>query len=272
MTSFDSVVEGSFPAVGVSSVVSGGKGQRVQCLLAGTFSATVLLERSRSLAAWEVVAALSAGVNDAAASGKGYYYRLRCSAYTSGEVSYQLRIFEETQVQEDQWNDLRFPAAGVNPPGAASDPARDTTDGCLNFSASATNIIAMQTVMPHSWKTGSFVEPHIHWTKTDGGAGDVVWEFKYSIADPNGVFPAFTTITSAATVLGTPDTNTADKHLVTSFGFIPFVCAGTAPATKMLLSRLGADAGDTYAAVAKLVEFDIHILKDSLGSGGQYVK
>lgn len=46
------------------------------------------------------------------------------------------------------WEDLRFPAAGINPPGAVADPTRDTTDGRLVFSASADNIMAIQAQMP----------------------------------------------------------------------------------------------------------------------------
>jgi hypothetical protein len=39
-----------------------------------------------------------------------------------------------------QWEDLRFSAVGINPPGAGTDPTRDTTDGRLIFAAAATNI------------------------------------------------------------------------------------------------------------------------------------
>jgi len=45
------------------------------------------------------------------------------------------------------WDDLRFPASGINPPGPENAPTRDETDGRLHFSASATNILAIQAQM-----------------------------------------------------------------------------------------------------------------------------
>ena len=47
------------------------------------------------------------------------------------------------------WDDLTFPAAGLNPPGAASDPDRDTTFGYLLFAASGTEIITGAVQLPH---------------------------------------------------------------------------------------------------------------------------
>jgi hypothetical protein len=35
---------------------------------------------------------------------------------------------------------------------------------------------------------------------------------------------------------------------------------------------MGADAADTYGAVARLMEFDIHFWQDSIGSGQEYSK
>ena len=41
---------------------------------------------------------------------------------------------------------------------------------------------------------------------------------------------------------------------------------------KCRVSRIGGDALDTYGADAKLLEFDVHYLVDSLGSGGELIK
>jgi hypothetical protein len=206
--------------------------------------------------------------------GDGGYYRFACSSYTSGTIVYSLRQIDQTvYLTDSNWDDLRFPAAGINPPGAAADATRDTEDGCLTFSATLTNTIAIQALMPHDWDDCTPVVPHIHWTKTTAASGNVVWEFKYKIADAGEAFPAdWTTLMASSPVPGTTDTNTADKHLITSFGPVPVLCGIVAPMIKILVSRRGGDAADTYGAVAKMLEFDIHYLRDSVGSGGEFTK
>jgi hypothetical protein len=165
------------------------------------------------------------------------------------------------------WEDLRFPAQGINPPGAASDPAVDTTDACLNFAKAATNIIAGVAQMPHSWADGTYIVPHIHWAPVATGGGNVLWRFGYSIADRNGVFPAETTIDRTAAA-GT----VAAKHLLTSFGTVDMAGKGVSTIIKWTLSRIGGDAADTLDNVAKLLELDFHYQIDSHGSGQELTK
>lgn len=273
MASYDSITAGSFSAEGAGAPISAEHGQRIVCNVAGTFSATVVLERSSSLHAWDRVHAFTTPGRFETPDIGGGYYRLRCTAQTSGTATYELRAFDATQLQEDHWDDFRFPAAGINPPGAAADPTRDTEDGCFLFSAVSTNVIAIQALMPHGWKTGSLVVPHVHWTKTTGAAGDVVWEFKYKIAEAGQPFPAeWATFTASTPVSGTPDDDSADRHLITSFGRINLGVGDVAPMLKILVSRLPGDEADTYGSAAKLLEFDIHYLKDSIGSGGEFTK
>ena len=60
------------------------------------------------------------------------------------------------------WDDLRFPANAINPPGAAADPIRNTSTGMLEFSGSADNVIAGIAQMPHAWRAGTSIRPHLH--------------------------------------------------------------------------------------------------------------
>lgn len=165
------------------------------------------------------------------------------------------------------WDDLRFPVQAINPAGAAAPPTVDTTDGTLLFSSGATNTIAVIVQMPHAWWKGSAVTPHIHWCKTTSAAGDATWRCEYSIADGNAVFPAFQVLATQSTVVaGTPDTNTANKHLVTSFGDLPLTQNNYSCIIKMLIHRIGGDPADTYGANAKLLEFDLHYRLESRGT------
>lgn len=273
MASYDSVASGSFSAEGAGTPISVERGQRVVCNVAGTFSATIILERSSSRQAWARVHAFVAPGRVEATAEDNDYYRVRCAAYGSGTTTYELRAFDTTQLHEDHWDDFRFPAAGINPPGAAADPTRDTADGCFLFSGTNTNVIAIQALMPHTWKTGSLVVPHVHWEKPTPAAGAVMWEFKYKVAEAGQPFPAqWTTLTASTPVSGTPDDNSAGRHLITSFGPVNLGVGDVAPMLKILVSRLPGDAADTYNAAAKLLEFDIHYLKDSAGSGGEFTK
>lgn len=165
------------------------------------------------------------------------------------------------------WDDIKYPASGINPPGAASDPARDTTEGTLLFAANNTNIIAGGALMPHARQVGTVIEPHLHWEPTTTEAGSVLWRFEYSAASIKHVFPAFTTID----VL-TPTEGLAGQHLVTSFGNITITDDAIGTMLKWKISRIGGDSSDTYAADAKLLEFDIHALFDGFGSEEQYKK
>ena len=165
------------------------------------------------------------------------------------------------------WDDMKYPASGINPPGAASDPTRDTEDGTFVFSASATNIIAGGALMPHSRKIGTIIEPHIHWSPTTTGAGNVVWRFEYTVASVGNVFPAYTVVDVVAAAGGV-----AEKHSVLSFGSLTMADDALGSMLKWKLSRLGADAADTYADTARLLEFDIHIQIDGFGSEAMYSK
>jgi hypothetical protein len=166
------------------------------------------------------------------------------------------------------YDDITFPATGLNPPGAVSDPGRNTTDGCLDFDAASTELIAGFVHMPHTWKEGSTLYPHIHWSPTSTGGGNVLWRFSYSVADATtGVFPAFTDVD----VLAAAGTVSA-KQLNTGFGTIVMTGQKIGRGVKWTLARIGGDGTDTYGADAKLLELDFHYEIDSVGSGALWEK
>ncbi len=173
------------------------------------------------------------------------------------------------------WDDLRFPAQGINPPGQVSDPDLEAATGMLLFDAAATNVIAGVAQMPHSWKEGTVIVPHVHWQKTTSAAGNVLWRFEYdTIVNPGEVSPlTFANQIDATTpVVGTPDNDTAGENLISSFGEVDTTDKIISTCIFWKLSRVGGDAADTYGAAARLVEFDIHYQLDSRGSTAQFVK
>lgn len=61
------------------------------------------------------------------------------------------------------WDDLRFPAQGINPAGAANAPTIDDVltsfPGTLLFAGNAENVIVGIAQMPHAWAKGTSIRP-----------------------------------------------------------------------------------------------------------------
>lgn len=164
------------------------------------------------------------------------------------------------------WDDLRFPAQGINPPGQPSDPNVSTTDGSLIFSASNTNIIAGIAQMPHGWAEGTTIKPHIHWYPVNTNAGDVLWRFEYEIISMGDV-PA-QDYTADDLVVSTD----VGKYSIDGFSDLTMTGRQVSDLIAWKVSRIGGDALDTYAGTAHLYEFDIHYQIDSLGSEREFLK
>lgn len=173
-------------------------------------------------------------------------------------------------LESDRWDDLRFPATAINPPGAASDPGRDTTDGTLVFNSSKTELVYAEAQMPHAWKDGSDVRPHVHWCKTTAASGNVGWELEYKHAPIGQVRDAAWTSLGIISTSAITDNGLAEEHLITPFGAMTMTGYGDSHTMFFRLSRIGGDASDTYGADAKLFEFDIHYQSDSRGSINEY--
>lgn len=168
----------------------------------------------------------------------------------------------QSRLKAPQWEDLRFSAVGINPPGAASDPTRDTTDGRLVFAAAATNIIALQAQFPHQWKEGSSIEAHIHWSPSNNDTGNVLWKMQYQVANVNGVFPGVWTPLEVLSA----GAGVAETHQMATFEAIDMTGKTVSNMMLILISRIGGDGTDTFTGTAKLAEFDIHYQIDTVGS------
>lgn len=173
------------------------------------------------------------------------------------------------RITSGETDDLRFPVQGINPPGAVSDPSRDQTDSLFEFSATATNTIAGVAQLPHSWVEGSLVYPHIHTLTTNTSGGNVVWEFKYEIKNLREAFTSSYIVTSSVQSMSLTY-GYHDKGYF-CFGGIDMSGKKISCMMKWILSRLGGVSADTALAV-KLLEFDIHYSKDSIGSLSQGTK
>lgn len=166
------------------------------------------------------------------------------------------------------WEDLRVPAQNTKLNPSKSEPAfEEFVDGLYVYKFDTSNAddesVHFVAQMSHSYKEGSDIYPHIHWSPDSTNGGNVVWQFEYVIANLDGTF-AGTAVSDEITV---PADGTALKHQLDSFTTISgtgltishiFICRLTRMSTS--------DAADTFTGNACFLEFDFHYEKDTVGS------
>lgn len=178
------------------------------------------------------------------------------------------RISDDITSVIPRWEDLRFPASNLKP-GASGVPAWDPTNGLQEFAIG--DELFCQVQLPHAWKVGSTLKPHVHWCKITSGPNLVAWQLDYKWIKIGEVLDAaFTTIKDE-----TPDVSdgdTAYQHALTALPDI--VPDGDVQISDMLVCKISrvATAGASYGTRAVLLEFDIHYEIDSFGSNLEYIK
>ena len=124
--------------------------------------------------------------------------------------------------------------------------------------------------MPHSWKRGTVVYPHVHWTKTTDAGGDVIWEYAYKVIKDGTIAPAWSAWIGRAYrsfVLGATQTTMMD--------IFPALVIGESGLSSIVVVKVRRNVNaleDNYSADAKWWEFDMHVLSDSRGSSLPTVK
>jgi len=189
----------------------------------------------------------------------------------AGKVTSQILegLIESWLEYYPQYDDLRSPSSAVNPPGAVSDPDIDPNDGAFLFGSGSIEILPIINQMPHSWKRGTFVYPHIHWTKTSDAAGDVIWEYKYRIIQNNAIAPAWSSWIAApdrSYEPGSTQMTIMDIFPILEIPVAVFPEINVSAIFSVVVRRNTGSSSDTYGADAKFWEFDIHVLNDSQGS------
>lgn len=167
------------------------------------------------------------------------------------------------------WDDLRFPASGGKLP-ASSSPTWTTwnTDfQLLGFDTGEYIFFFVQ--LPHRWKTGTKISPHLHIVAETAGAGagaeNMKWELTYTWANINNAYGAGVTINGGDVDL--QDTQ-ADRHFIYEFPFIEGEGKGLSSMLVCKLERVS--TSNNYSDLIFLLEFDIHILQTEDGSEEEY--
>lgn len=130
--------------------------------------------------------------------------------------------------------------------------------------------IFFEVQLPHQWRSGSGIRPHVHWLPTDNSStGSVRWGLEYSWAGINEAFPRTEIIYATSRDVQRGESGT---HLITP---LPEIDGSGKGISSMLLCRLFRASNspeDTYKGWAGFLEFDFHYEVSSLGSREEYVK
>lgn len=169
-----------------------------------------------------------------------------------------------------QWDDLRAPATAINPPGQVSDPDIDPNDGAFLFDFTGIEQVPIIFQMPHGWKQESIIHPHAHWAKTTDAAGEVIWQYRYRAWNMNEIAPAWSGWITANGRSEEP--GSTQKTIIEDFPEIDMTGFKISCMLSFQLRRDPTNENDNYGADAKLWEFDLHHLKDGLGSSLKLVK
>lgn len=130
------------------------------------------------------------------------------------------------------------------------------------FSGSSSNALYFSLQLPHSYKHGSDLLPHLHWTKTTGTANDVIWGLDYVMTSISSNFSS-----TATTIYMTNTCPTSLQHTISSF---PTIAGSNFTASAVMMGkiyRLGDVDADTGTAWGLM--FDVHFQADKLGSDSE---
>ncbi len=197
--------------------------------------------------------------------GEGYYVYRSDGWYKLSDVA-----------AAGSWEDLRFPAIALRIDSSATRYSIDTTDLGVSFAANARHVeeqVNMIAQLPHGWKEGSDLHPHIHWIQTTADLPN--WLMQYRVYNSDTAPGAWT-----YEVANTPAFTWASGSLSQISSFPPIDMTGMTVSCivdikfwRDVADGSGEFGGAESSPVAVLLkEFDIHYLIDSFGSTAEYTK
>lgn len=178
-------------------------------------------------------------------------------------------------IDPPRWDDMRVPlsssrGSGVNDPTFAV--FRDNGAGSTGVrSWSFSNLVEQEVFfiaqLPHYYKQGTDLRPHVHWSPSDAGLGNVVWGLEYSInpSAGSGIFPLTQIITAIQATAGI-----AFQHQRLSLPVISGI--GLRISTVIIGRVFRSTTGNTYGSAAFGHEIDFHFQIDNIGSNNETTK
>jgi hypothetical protein len=173
------------------------------------------------------------------------------------------------------WDDLMFQITTLATGGTPPDPIVFGPSGavrCYAFDGASTlEAVEGAIQLPHRWKVGTAIYPHVHYAPTTANTGTILWQLDYYWLGFNAAASgAPTTIQASTTPAQGSPMGTAWKHMINAF---PAITPGVQNISSIIMFRLFRDpTADTYPDDVALMGFDVHFEIDSFGSFGEYSK
>jgi len=175
------------------------------------------------------------------------------------------RGFHDTAV----WDDIILSPDTIQ--GGSARPDRITLVGNIDAygfnGSSTTEEMSSSFEMPHTYKVGTDLRPHIHWCPSDTDSGSVKWQLEVTTAGVGDVFPGTTTVTAVD-----PSGEVDRAHQVIEFGVIDGTNIDIGDITGFRLFRDPTDGADTYESDAIFLSLGFHYEIDGDGSRQVFIK
>lgn len=165
------------------------------------------------------------------------------------------------------FDDLQVPGLATVK-GSASPTLTNFLGSTYLYSFSNGDEVYFTVQIPHGWKEGSYIYPHVHFVSSAATSEHVEWGLEYTWASVDGSFSSPTTIYATET-----DPIGSNVHEVVGFGGV----SGTGQKiSSMMVCRLfrSTSQGQTpyYSGEVFLLQFDIHYEVNTVGSRLQWIK
>jgi len=170
----------------------------------------------------------------------------------SGDLTIKTASGYTKVLEQSVWDDLRITPGTFSFAGVTDPTLRDWQPGgsgatFKTYCFSQNDEVFFTCQMPHTYKEGTNIHPHVHWTPRQYGVAEngetVAWKFDYTWANVSETFPPSVTADMSDTCSGTNDYHEISNTLEID---------GTGKKiSSMLMCRLYRDTtGDTYSTTA----------------------
>lgn len=194
--------------------------------------------------------------------------------YTEIDTSGHITLYGEATV----FDDLQTALVGQHLESPGSDITQNSSEGSLTFADTAvlSDYVTMNVQMSHGWKIGSTIYPHIHWWQTSSDVPNWLLQYRWQ----RNSYPKVTTWSGIAYSGMAFSYTSGTLNQITGFGsgIVPPVDAALSDILQVRLLRDTTNASTLFGGTDPLtgdsdvVNLDIHIEKDSIGSDEPYVK
>ena len=170
-----------------------------------------------------------------------------------------------------KWDDEKFPSVQLQNKKNTTSPsityALNTQTYVFDDTYSSTDSLLFIEQLPHAWDEETTLGPHLHTININAIAGDVRWALTYRKINNFQVAVTSTTVYATQTLSGT-----ANKSEIIGFPALETVGLRISDFIVGEVWRNSGDAADTATGGICLLEFDIHVKKNTDGSREPYTK